>query len=166
MSVPSVSVIVAMPCLSAAFAHFLQPLRKNQARATLADCWPHRVVPLPDFKDRCVEVPPAVLTTMTSCVRFQFGRRPHWRGCSAHCCGWSLVLRVQTWGHPTRVSHVLLGPTPEAPLARPLPHPDSPLTESQRHRAVKLIWLRLPARRGSTADRHIPLILPRHKVRH
>lgn len=40
MSVPSVSVIVAMPCLRAAVEDFLQPLRRNQARATLADYRP------------------------------------------------------------------------------------------------------------------------------
>lgn len=51
-SVPTVSVIVAIPCLVAAFEHFLQPLRRNQALDTLADCWPHNVISLLDFRDK------------------------------------------------------------------------------------------------------------------
>lgn len=73
MSAPSVSVIVAMPCLIAAFEHFLQPLRRNHARATEPVYWPHRVMASAELSARCVEVPPAVLTTMTSWVRFQSG---------------------------------------------------------------------------------------------
>lgn len=62
MSAPSVSVIVAMPCLIAAFEHFLQPLRRNHARATERVFWPHRVMASAELSARCVEVPPAVLT--------------------------------------------------------------------------------------------------------
>lgn len=66
MRVPSVSAIVAMPCLMANLEHFLHPLRRNQARATVPVFWPPYVVTSAEFRARCVEVPPAVLTTITS----------------------------------------------------------------------------------------------------
>lgn len=120
MSVLSVSVVVAIPCLIAAFEHFLQPLRRNQARATRADCRPHMVVPLPDLSDRRVEVPPAVLTTMTSWVRFQSA--PY----ASLVRMFGTLLRMVTCsgsdkGHPMWVHHVAQERSPTQTALTPSP---------------------------------------------